>query len=115
MIATTAMVLPRSKDVLAQVRDYVIFTVVRGTDYRSAILLVNIAEILLYLTPPFDNQSSQEDFQMIPRWEFNIKSDGVLSQSEALHSSDKFEHLHDVRVFHAKLFQLCARTFVQKL
>ena len=57
VIVAAAMALaPRSEDVLAKVRDDIVFTVVCGADDRCAILLMNVAEALLYLTSPLDDQ-----------------------------------------------------------
>ena len=47
---------PRSEDVLAKMRDDIILAIVRGADDRCAILLMNVAEALLNLTSPLDDQ-----------------------------------------------------------
>ena len=103
MIDRARMLLTRSENVLAQVRDDRLLTVVGRTDDCSTVLLVDVAEVFIELPASLDNQTSQENLQVISRWKFYVKSDIVLAQTERSHSTYQVEHLDDVVVLLTEL------------
>ena len=73
-------------------------------------MIAQVSQTSEFLQSSLRDQLGKEDFQVTPRWEFNVILNSFVSETETLDCTQESEHLDNVRILVANLLKqiLCA-------
>ena len=100
--------------VLASVRDDLFFTVVCWGDDCRAVLIAQVSQTSEFLQSSLRDQLGQEDFQVTPRWEFNVILNSFASETETFDCTQESEHLDNVWILVANLLKQILCAFIEQ-